>query len=155
MKKLLALSVFVFSLDQLLKAFMLRLLYEPETIPVVPGFFSLTLVFNRGAAFGIFHGRIYLLVGFAVVASVAVLFLMHDALRAGRKLQAFCFAALLGAVCGNIADRVRLGAVVDFLDFYVGSYCWPSFNLADTVICVTVALLCFDFVFMSDKRKNS
>ena len=155
MNKLVFLSVFVFACDQLLKSAMLGWLPADAGVPVVDGFFSLTLAFNRGAAFGIFGGRYYFLVGFAAAACAAVFLMMRSALRDGQRLRAASLACLLGAVCGNVADRLRIGAVVDFLDFSFGSYHWPTFNLADTVICLSVAALCLDVLLSSDDGKKS
>jgi signal peptidase II len=122
-----------------------------ESITVVPGFFHLTHVENRGAAFGLFaespsEWKIAVLVLFSLVALVVVSALLwknsHAMTTTGVGL-----ALILGGALGNLWDRLLSGQVVDFLDFYVGSYHWPAFNLADSAIVVGALLLVTEIVF--------
>ncbi len=122
-----------------------------ESVAVVPGFFHLTHVENRGAAFGLFaespsEWKIAVLVLFSLVALVVVSALLwknsHAMTTTGVGL-----ALILGGALGNLWDRLLSGQVVDFLDFYVGSYHWPAFNLADSAIVVGALLLVSEILF--------
>jgi signal peptidase II len=107
---------------------------------VIPGFFSLTYVKNTGAAFGILRGKQPLLAAVSVVAMGVLLFLLfyeHEK----RKGLLYAFALILGGTCGNFIDRVRLGYVIDFLDFHIQQHHWPTFNVADSAISIGVGLL--------------
>jgi signal peptidase II len=122
-----------------------------ESVAVVPGFFHLTHVENRGAAFGLFaespsEWKIAVLVLFSLIALVVVSALLwknsHAMTTTGVGL-----ALILGGALGNLWDRLLSGQVVDFLDFYVGSYHWPAFNLADSAIVVGALLLVSEILF--------
>lgn len=134
--------------DQISKMVVISNIALGERIEVIPGFFNLTLTFNPGAAFGFLANiendmvRHLLLSVFTLLAlSVVFYFLIFDYYK-DRVAQA-SLAMILGGAIGNIIDRIRFGSVVDFLDFYVSSYHWPVFNIADSAICVGVAILAF------------
>ncbi|HWW60116.1 MAG TPA: signal peptidase II, partial [Thermoanaerobaculia bacterium] len=123
-----------------------------EAIPVIPSFFQLVHVRNTGAAFGIganAESRIVpLLLNFGAIAVFC--FVVLYAIRAAvtdRLLQTGLHLILGGAI-GNLLDRFRFGYVVDFLDVYVRmngrEHHWPAFNVADSAICIGIALLFFD-----------
>lgn len=140
------LIVGVVTLDQFSKHKMVALLSEHGTLSVIPGFFHLTLVYNRGAAFGLFGGiesdtlRFFLLGVSAVVAFVVVVIaLIHDLRHS--LIGHIAMGLVIGGAIGNLIDRVSLGAVVDFLDFFVGTWHWPAFNVADIAISVGVSML--------------
>jgi len=124
-------------LDQLTKILVLRSIPFQESIPVIPGFFSLTHVYNTGAAFGMLRDSNLFFVILATVAFVALV-MMRNHFRGG-MLQAG-WMLLLAGIIGNVTDRLRLGHVVDFLDFQFGTYHWPSFNVADSCICIAAGL---------------
>jgi signal peptidase II len=125
--------------DQLTKVLVERTFTWGESLPVWP-FFSLTYVRNQGAAWGMFQGAHYLLAGFAVVAMVLCIFFWRKLF--GESRATFPVGGLLFAgIVGNFIDRVRLGYVVDFLDFHWGTYHFPCFNIADIAICVSVFLM--------------
>lgn len=132
-------------LDQLSKFLVVASLDLYEVRPLVPGFFNLVHVTNKGAAFSIFASvdsplRHYF---FVVVNSVAFLGLTIAAwkMRTNHLLYRVSFAMIAAGAIGNLIDRLRFGAVIDFLDFYVGAYHWPAFNVADSAICVGVVVL--------------
>ena len=110
-----------------------------EFRPVIPGFFSLTYVQNRGAAWGILSGWGFLLVALAVVMLV-VLARYRAKIFGDGLLGRIAFILLSGGIIGNLIDRAVLGYVVDFLDFYAGQSHFPAFNVADSCICVGVGL---------------
>ncbi|MBI5422766.1 MAG: signal peptidase II [Opitutae bacterium] len=130
----------VYVLDQLTKlAIEARLPYPtygpPAHIPIVDGFFNLVHVGNTGAAWSILSGRGHWLGLLAVATLIAIYFWRHTlGLRNG--VVQLCFGGLIGGTVGNLTDRIRVGHVVDFLDFHFGSYIYPSFNVADMgIVC--------------------
>jgi len=134
----------VLLLDQISKLLVMARFAMHEVLPVIPGFFNLTFVTNTGAAFGLLAGEQTLVrqLFFVAVALAALLFLYysHRHFRDQGALFAHAIGLIAGGAVGNLVDRLRLGAVVDFLDFYIGAYHWPAFNVADTAICVGVGL---------------
>jgi signal peptidase II len=138
----------VFVLDQASKAWVMGRLDWGESwyiIPVLRGFFSLTLISNTGAAFGTLkdQGTLLSLLAIVVVAGILV---YQRQLTAQQGWLRLSLGLQLGGAAGNLADRLRLGYVVDFLDFYVidprgVSHHWPAFNVADSAIVLGVLLL--------------
>ena len=135
-------AVAVFALDFLTKAAALHSLQPFSPITVVPGFFNLSLVFNRGAAFGIFPGAAAVFMILAAITIVAILFFAWHSPQASLILK-IALGLIAGGASGNLVDRIRFGHVVDFLDFYVGNAHWPAFNVADSSLCIGAALLLF------------
>jgi len=122
-----------------------------DGIQIIPGFFRITHVENRGAAFGLFadspaQWKIAMLVLFSIVALVVVTALLwrnsHAMTTTGIGL-----ALILGGAVGNLWDRLLNGRVVDFLLFYVGQYQWPAFNVADSAIVCGAGLLVIEILF--------
>jgi signal peptidase II len=122
-----------------------------DGIQIIPGFFRLTHVENRGAAFGLFadspaQWKIAVLVLFSIVALVVVSALLwrnsHAMTTTGIGL-----ALILGGAVGNLWDRLLTGRVVDFLLFYIGRYQWPAFNVADSAIVCGAGLLVIEILF--------
>jgi signal peptidase II len=143
---ILAAAVIVF--DIWTKALVLARIDLHETIPIIPSFFQLVHVRNTGAAFGIGANAssrlVPLLLNFGAIAVffVVVVYALRSAVS-DRLLQTGLHLILGGAI-GNLLDRFRFGYVVDFLDVYVGSKHWPAFNVADSAICIGIALLFLD-----------
>ena len=111
----------------------------------VAPFFNLVLTYNRGISFGLFNspaGMNVLL--FPLLAAVIVTMLILWLRRVESPFLAVAIGLVIGGAVGNVIDRIRLGAVVDFLDFYVGSWHWPAFNIADSAICLGVAAMLLD-----------
>jgi signal peptidase II len=130
----------VFLLDQISKLAILGFFEQHASFRVVPGFFNIVLVRNRGMAFGIMnrqqgHFGSYLLI---LTTIAAIVLLIYWARRQGKERGKILFGLglILGGAVGNLVDRVRLGSVTDFLDFYLGRYHWPAFNLADAAITI-------------------
>lgn len=119
-----------------------------QQIPVIPGLFSLWHVRNPGAAFGLFAAapagfRIPFFIGVAILALVVITVMYLRQGHESRSLR-FGLATLAGGAAANLLERLVAGEVVDYLDVYVGSYHWPTFNLADVAINVGVGLLLLD-----------
>ncbi len=138
----------VVAADQVSKWAMIEILSaEPgERIVIIEGFFALHLIHNPGAAFGILPRFNHLFV-FLSILTVAVLLIFFRSLFAAGRLSRIAAGLILGGAIGNLIDRVRFKQVVDFLDFQFGSYHWPAFNIADSAICVGVALLLIAVLF--------
>ncbi len=111
----------------------------PDAIPIIPDFFYLIHVGNTGAAWSMLSGRSLLLAILAGVTLVAI-FVWRRALGLRHPLVQISFGLLCGGIVGNLIDRLRCQHVIDFLDFHFGNYTYPTFNLADSGICVGVAL---------------
>jgi len=126
-------------LDQLTK---ILVSWERPNFKVIPGFFNIHYVENTGAAFGILQDQRTLLTFVSVLAVGVLLFLIFSA-RDEHKGMLAALALILAGTCGNLIDRVRLGYVVDFLQFHLKQYYWPSFNIADAAISVGVGILIF------------
>lgn len=132
-------------LDQVAKALVSAALRLHESRPIIPGFLSLTLVHNTGAAFGILAGEssplrtVFFLV-VSVVAMGVVLWLLWR-LRPEQKVEAVALSLIFGGAVGNVIDRIRFGKVIDFIDVFYRSYHWPAFNVADAAISVGVFFL--------------
>ena len=144
----LILSAVIIVLDIWTKALVLARIELHEAVPVIPNFFQLVHVRNSGAAFGIGANAssklvpILLNVGAIAVFCVVVVYALRTAVT-DRLLQTGLHLILGGAI-GNLLDRFRFGYVVDFLDVYIGNSHWPAFNVADSAICIGIALLFFD-----------
>lgn len=139
-KGILALAVAVAAADQAAKAAALRVFGDGSHVSVVPGFFDLRLVMNRGAAWGVLAGRRALLV--AVSAGMLAVLWANRRDLASTRCGRLATGLLAGGIVGNLVDRAFRGEVVDFLDFHWGqTWAWPTFNVADSAICVGVALL--------------
>jgi signal peptidase II len=144
-------ALIVVCLDRVTKLTVEKDISLHDGIQVIPGFFRLTHVENRGAAFGLFadspgQWKIAMLVLFSIVALIVVLALLwrnsHAMTSTGIGL-----ALILGGAVGNLWDRLLNGRVVDFLLFYVGQYQWPAFNVADSAIVCGAGLLVIEILF--------
>ncbi|MDE5833291.1 MAG: signal peptidase II [Desulfovibrio sp.] len=142
---LLVAAATVLGLDQLTK-WIARSTIEPgEVIVVIPGFFDLVNIRNRGAAFGFLNRsdiewQFWLFLGATIVAC-AVIFAIARNIKHQPAL-ALGLGMILGGALGNLIDRVHFRGVVDFLDFYWGDWHWPAFNVADMGICAGAFLAC-------------
>ena len=142
----------VIILDQLSKWAILMLLEDP--IAVTP-FLNLVVVWNRGVSFGMFDtaGALgpWLLSGLALAVVAALVFWLG---RIEHSLAGAALGLIIGGALGNVIDRVRFGAVVDFLDFHAYGYHWPAFNVADSAICVGAALLLLDGLLAPRRQRT-
>ena len=147
MKYLFFLGLPLFVLDQLTKWLVRQNIPYGAEIPIIPGFFSLVHASNTGAAFSLFTGNNFFFIGLALAALAVVAFLLIRDSRAPRTEQRLnnitkiSFGLLASGILGNVTDRIFRGAVTDFLHFYISEYSWPSFNVADSCICIAAGLL--------------
>ncbi|HEY3347979.1 MAG TPA: signal peptidase II [Nitrospirota bacterium] len=142
---LLLVASVVFVLDRLTKAGIMRKLAAFETVPVIPNFFDIVHVRNKGAAFGIlamadssFRMPVLLL---STAVAIGLLLYFIKIVREQDTLTLVALALIIGGAIGNLYDRIFYGHVVDFIDWYVGVHHWPAFNIADSGITVGVILL--------------
>jgi signal peptidase II len=141
---LLTLGAGVLLLDRVSKAWICaRLPYPTYGYPghrvVIEGFFNLVNVGNTGAAWSLFSGRSTILALLAVATLIAIYAWRHQ-LGLRTRIVQISFGLLCGGILGNLLDRLLHGHVIDFLDFHFGSYIYPTFNVADSGICVGVAI---------------
>ena len=150
-KRLAAIAGLVVLLDQLSKAIILKSVPLHQSIPVIPGFFDITLILNPGGAFGFLAGQHSNLrhLFFLGVTSMAICFIviLYRKIPQTHSLLAMAFALIVGGAVGNLIDRLRLEKVVDFLDFYLGKYHWPAFNVADSAISVGMVIFICHIIF--------
>ena len=132
-----AVLLLAFGLDQATKAWAQASLEPIGRVSLIPGFFRLTYNENKGIAFGMFQGH-GLLVGLCVMIVAVVALYFTRGLNWARWEMSIVGGCLVGGALGNLFDRVRQGYVTDFFDVYLGSYGWPIFNVADSLICVAV-----------------
>lgn len=135
----------VIFLDQATKFLARKFLQLNNPVPLIKNFFNLTLVHNRGAAFGMFQNQLFMFVLISIFAIALIICCLRD------KKSSFIFklslSLILGGAIGNLIDRARFGFVIDFLDLRV----WPVFNLADSVISIAAILLSWELLF----KKNA
>lgn len=151
----LLLAAAVTALDQFVKWLILtRVMVPPHAIRVT-FFFDLVLSWNTGISFGLFAGRPeYGGLLFVAVAIAITLALVAWLARVDRGLLALAIGLVIGGAVGNVIDRLRFGAVVDFLYFHLGDYAFPAFNVADSAITVGVALILIDSLFGEGRSRK-
>ncbi|MBD5608461.1 MAG: signal peptidase II [Desulfovibrio sp.] len=135
----------VLGLDQLTKLIVRSTIEPGEVIVVIPGFFDLVNIRNRGAAFGFLNRpdiewQFWLFLGATLLASVVIFVIAKSAKR--QPALIIGLGMILGGAIGNLIDRVHFRSVVDFLDFYWRGWHWPAFNVADMGICAGAFLAC-------------
>jgi signal peptidase II len=151
-------SVLIFAMDRLTKWIVEQRVSFFDTHKVIPGFFDIVRSENRGVAFGIFNDstsewRTRLLILAALAAVVMVSAMLWNA----RKLDRYSvwgLSLILGGAAGNLFDRIMYGRVTDFLLLYVGSFQWPTFNVADCGVFIGSGLLLIDVVRPKKQAAN-
>jgi signal peptidase II len=123
-----------------------------ESVPVISDFARLTFVRNTGTVFGLLSGNNLPLIFTTLIATAALVFLVWRSRKSDGRLT-FPLVLVLAGALGNLADRLRLGQVVDFLDLGVGHVRWPVFNVADIAVTVGVVLFCYRSIF-SERRSG-
>jgi signal peptidase II len=152
-------AVAVTVLDQITKTAISSRFLLHESYEVINGLFNLVYVMNPGAAFGFLAGasatfRYIFFIGITVIAMLLIIYYLVKSQHGSIVTVASLTLIFAGAV-GNLIDRIRFGAVVDFLDVYIGAWHWPAFNVADSAITVGAALMIWEMVTGSKKRNLS
>ncbi len=141
----LGIALLVLVLDQFTKVLVLGAFQLGDSTPIT-SFFNLVRVHNHGAAFSFLAGaggwQRWFFTGIGVAAAIFMVWMLRS--HAGQKLFSLAISLILGGAIGNVIDRLLHGYVVDFLDFYWGTWHFPAFNVADAGISVGAALLILD-----------
>ena len=147
----------VLVLDQITKYIIRTHVRLYDTITVIPGFFNITYVRNKGAAFGILSTlpEFWRSAFFIAVTIVAVAAIIALILKTTDRLSVYAFSLIAGGAMGNLIDRIRYGEVVDFVQWYVKSHYWPSFNVADSAITIGVVLLAIEMLFGASAKSQA
>jgi signal peptidase II len=137
-------SSVVIALDIITKELVLVNLRPGDVIDILP-FLRIVLVKNTGAAFGLFSslGNSF----FIVVTLLAITFIIAYMIKIPKGLELAALSLILGGAIGNFTDRITVGEVTDFIDFYLGTWHWPAFNVADSALTVGIALFAWINVF--------
>jgi len=145
--RLFATALIIVVADQVVKRVVVNVLELGRPVDVLGSFFRLTLTENTGAAFGIFRGGGIWFIVVSAIASIAIVAFAREIAKM-RRWEQVAFGLILGGAVGNLVDRVRLGAVVDFMDLGLGHRRFPAFNVADSAITIGVVLVAFSFLFL-------
>jgi signal peptidase II len=150
------LLLIIIGLDQVTKFWVMNSFRLYESMQIIPGFFNLLYARNTGVAFSMFAHydspwKHYFFIG-VNIAAVVGLTIANFRMQKGRSRYSLPFAFIAAGAAGNVIDRLRFGSVIDFLDVYVGTHHWPTFNVADSAICVGVGL--FLVINYLEEKKN-
>ncbi|MEN6375807.1 MAG: signal peptidase II [Smithella sp.] len=148
----------VVAFDQITKAAISSRFILHESYAVINGFFNLVYVMNPGAAFGFLAGAsaTFRYVFFTGVTVVAILLIIYYLVKnqQGNLITVVSLTLIFGGAVGNLIDRIRFGAVVDFLDVYIGTCHWPAFNVADSAITVGAILMIWEMIGMKKESRQ-
>jgi signal peptidase II len=141
----LGLALLILVVDQITKGLIL-VYYHPGEVTVLTDWLNIVRVHNRGAAFSFLAGadgwQRWFFVGIGAVAAVFIIYMLRT--HAGQRLFCFALTCILGGAIGNVLDRLLHGYVVDMVDFHIGRWHFPAFNVADTAITFGVIFLLLD-----------
>lgn len=143
-------------LDQITKAAIVKNFILHEARPVIEGFFNLVYVMNPGAAFGFLAGasetfRYLFFIGITVLVIVLIIYYIAES-KSQNMLFIISMTLIFAGAVGNLIDRIRYGAVVDFLDFYIRTSHWPAFNVADSSISLGAVLMIWGMITQRKKQ---
>jgi signal peptidase II len=156
---LLIVCFWILFVDQWTKHAVQQRLVLYQKVEVIQGFFNLVHVRNTGGAFGVFGGErgglgswLFVMVSIIAIGSILFLFLR---LKEDERILPLSLSLVLSGAIGNLIDRLRYGEVVDFLDFYLFSYHWPAFNIADSAICLGIGLMALKILILDRHKLKS
>lgn len=148
--------VFILVIDQIAKSVVAQSIAFGTSRSIIPGFFNLSHVRNRGAIFGFFsqssNPLVFVLLTLASLAAFSLVVYYFIKVPDSERLLKITLSLVLAGALGNLIDRIFKGYVIDFLDFYIGRYHWPSFNVADSCISVGAILLLFIYFFKRGRK---
>lgn len=149
----LLIATIVLALDQATKWIILAKVMQPPRIIEITPFFNLVMGWNRGVSFGLFDSEspVHVIV-LSSIAMVIVIALLVWLWRATERWTATALGLIVGGALGNVVDRLRFGAVADFLDFHAFGYHWPAFNAADSAIVVGAGMLIVESLFERQEK---
>lgn len=151
--QILFITFFIFLLDFFIKNLVRNNIELLKKIVIIPKFFYITYVQNTGAAWSILNNSTILLAIISMICFMLLVFYIKKQDNSNRLIQ-IAYGMLLGGILGNFVDRVMLGYVVDYLDFYIFGYDYPVFNFADSMIVIGTIILVI-YSFKGDKHERS
>lgn len=144
----------VVALDQIIKAVVVAVLPSGRSVEIIGTVVRLTRTTNTGAAFGLLRGQATWFIVVSALAAIAITAFRREIAKL-KNLDQIAFGLILGGAVGNLIDRIRLGAVVDFIDIGIRELRWPSFNTADSAISIGVVILAVSFILLPRARDAS
>lgn len=156
MKKPAILAIILLVVDQVTKYLTDKFVPYGANLSVISykNLFNITNVHNTGAAFSILQGKNFLFIVMIIIFLFAIGYWIYKNNKKLTGLQKYAFCLVVSGGAGNLIDRIFRGAVIDFLDFGINSLRWPSFNIADSIICIAVVLIFLDILFFNKKEKE-
>lgn len=153
MKKILPISLLFVVIDQIVKILVISKLALQQSITIINNFFNITYVRNTGAAWSILSGNVLLLIIISVLALVAIYYyLIKD--KELNKIDIVSYSMLIGGIIGNLIDRIVHGYVIDYLDFKIFNYNFPIFNVADTLIVISIIIIGISLIVGEYREHN-
>lgn len=153
MKKILPISLLLVVIDQVVKILVINKMALQQSIIVINNFFNITYVRNTGAAWSILSGNVLLLIMISVIAlGVIYYYLIKD--KELNKIDIISYSMLIGGIIGNLIDRVVHGYVIDYLDFKIFNYNFPIFNIADTLIVISIIIIGISLIVGEYREQN-
>lgn len=154
----LVLIIFIIIIDQITKQWALNTISNiinktngVHTHIKKASFFNIVLVYNKGISFGIFNNLFFMKNILFVLISCITSFLIYLLFKSKNNINSIAFSFIISGAIGNLIDRLKYGAVVDFLDFHIGTLHWPAFNIADSAVCIGVTIYLINDLFF---KKN-
>jgi len=149
----------VIVLDQITKAAIVARFFIHESYTIVAGFLNLVYVMNPGAAFGFLANasatfRYFFFTGITIAVILLIIYYVMKS-KPQNMLMVISLTLIFAGAVGNLIDRIRFGAVVDFLDVYIGTAHWPAFNVADSAISVGAVLMIWGMIMKREKSHSS
>jgi signal peptidase II len=152
--RLFATALFIVAADQLVKGVVVSVLESVRSIDFLGSVVRFTRTTNTGAAFGLLRGQGPWFIVVSAAASLAIILFRREIAKL-RRWDQIAFGLILGGAVGNLIDRIRLGAVIDFIDIGIRHLRWPSFNVADSAITIGVVLLAYGFILLPRSRADA
>ncbi|MFC1658945.1 signal peptidase II [Pseudomonadota bacterium] len=155
-------SIFTFILDQITKyvafAYVNKVIEQTSGVSNlirITGFFNISKVWNTGISFGMFSSIYGAQIILSIITILIIAVVIFWSIKVTKTHILVAIGLILGGAFGNLIDRLRFGAVADFLDFHIASYHWPSFNIADSVVFIGVVIIIIDDLFFSPRTRKT
>ena len=153
MKKILPISLLFVVIDQVVKIIVINKMALQQSITIINNFFNITYVRNTGAAWSILSGNVLLLIMISVLALITIYYyLIKD--KDLNKIDIVSYSMLIGGIIGNLIDRIVHGYVIDYLDFKIFNYNFPIFNIADTLIVISIIIIGISLIVGEYREQN-
>lgn len=153
MKKILPISLLFVVIDQVVKILVINKMALQQSITIINNFFNITYVRNTGAAWSILSGNVLLLIMISVLALITIYYyLIKD--KDLNKIDIVSYSMLIGGIIGNLIDRIVHGYVIDYLDFKIFNYNFPIFNIADTLIVISIIIIGISLIVGEYREQN-